>query len=131
MTTTRKVFASLLTLLAVCFVQAADSKPIARVTTITDVETDDPTAFASWIDKRNEIVKAKLGIDTYQHVYVSNYDGVKTSSVRLVTVSDSVSTIAKNNAALAGNADLRASPNPPPPCTNPAGPGPNQGGPSG
>ena len=51
-------------------------------------------------------MKAKLGIDTYQHVYVSNFDGAKTASVRLVTVADSASTLVKNNAVLTGNVDI-------------------------
>ena len=37
---TIKVFASLVTLFAACLVHAADSKPIARVISVQDVETD-------------------------------------------------------------------------------------------
>jgi hypothetical protein len=62
---TRKVFASVVTLLAACLVHAADMKPVNRVISITNVETDDATGFASWITKRNDVVKTKLGIDTY------------------------------------------------------------------
>ena len=37
---------------------------------------------------------------------MSNFDGAKTGSVRLVTAAESVSALAKNNAALAGDAAL-------------------------
>ena len=101
-----KVFASIVTLLAACLVHAADMKPVNRVISITDIETDDATGYASWITKRNDVVKAKLGIDSYQHVYVSNNDGTKTGSVRVVTAAESVSSLVKNNAALAGDPAL-------------------------
>lgn len=104
---TRKVFASLLTLLVACSVQAADMKPVARVISITEVETDDATGYAAWVAKANDVVKTKLGIDTYYHVYVSNADGVKTGSVRLVVAAESVAAIAKNAAALTGDPAIR------------------------
>jgi uncharacterized protein (UPF0333 family) len=105
MKTTPKVFAFIGTLLAACLAHAADTKPIARVIAITEVETDDATGYASWVAKANEIVKTKLGIDTYFHVYVSNYDGTKAGSVRLVSSAESVSAMAKNAATLNATAD--------------------------
>ncbi len=107
MKTTLKVFASALTLLVACLVQAADSKPVARVISITDIETDDASGYAAWITKYNEVVKAKLGIDTYIHVYVSNNDGERSGSVRSVVSAESVSAMTKNNAALADDPALR------------------------
>ena len=104
---THKVFASALMLLATCFLQAADSKPVARVISIQDVITDDASGYAAWVTKANEIIKAKLGIDTYQHVYVSNLDGERTGTVRTVTAAESVAAMTKNGAALADDKDLR------------------------
>ena len=96
----RMLFASIMTLLVACLVHAADSKPIARVTSITDIQTDDASSYASWIDKANEIVKAKLGIDTYYHVYSTAYDGTKTGSVRLVVVAETRSHTSRNMPAI-------------------------------
>ncbi len=95
-----KLFASTVTLLAACLVQAADSKPIARVIVIQDIETEDASGYATWLAKTNAVVKTKLGIDNFYHVYVSQYDGVKTGAVRTVAVADSVATLAKVSAAL-------------------------------
>jgi len=103
MNITRKVLASLVALLAACLVHAADSKPVARVIAITDIQTDDATGYAEWVSKANELVKAKLGLDTYYHVYVTTFDGEKAGSVRLTSAAESVAALAKNAAAL--NAD--------------------------
>ncbi len=100
MNITRKVLASLSTLLAVCLLHAADSKPIARVLSIQEILTDDPSAYATWVAKSNEAAKAKLGIDSYIKIYVTGYDGEKTGSVRAVIAADSVATLTKNAAAL-------------------------------
>jgi hypothetical protein len=97
---TPKLFASLLTLLAACLVQAADSKTIARVISVQDVETDDPTGYNTWIGKMNEVAKAKLGIDNVYHVFVSTFDGERTASVRTVVSAESVAALTKIAAAL-------------------------------
>lgn len=107
MKTTLKVFASALTLLVACLAQASDSKAVARVISITDIETDDASGYATWIAKYNEVVKAKLGIDTYLHIYVSNNDGERSGSVRSVVSAESVAAMTKNNAALADDPALR------------------------
>lgn len=104
MKTTRKVFASLVTLFAACLVHAA---PVARVLAISDVETDDATGYAAWLSQTNAIIKAKLGIDTYYHVYVSAFDGTKTASVRSVTSAESVSAMAKVAAFTASDPAIR------------------------
>ena len=104
----RQVFASLVALVAVCLVQAADSKAVARVMAITDIETDDAVGYAAWQSQANAIIKAKLGIDTYYHVYVSNFDGAKSGSVRSVVSAESVAALVKNNTAIAADAELRA-----------------------
>lgn len=101
------VLASLSTLLAACLVHAADMKPVARVIAITEVETDDATGYAAWLSQANDVIKAKLGLDTYYHVYVSTFDGGKSGSVRSVIAADSVATMAKNTDALAGDPALR------------------------
>lgn len=103
MKTTRKVLASIVALLAACLVQAADMKPVARVTVITDIETEDIGGYVAWVAKANEFVKAKVGVDTFYHVYTTNFDGTKTSSVRLVSSAESV--VALNKIATAINGD--------------------------
>jgi hypothetical protein len=104
---TRKVLASIVTLLVACLVHAADINPVARVIAITDVETNDPTGYAAWLSQANDIIKAKLGIDTYYKVYVSNIDGVKSGSVRNVVSADSVTAMAKNTDAIASDPALK------------------------
>lgn len=96
------VLASLLTLLAACLVQAADlnMKPIARVMSVGEIETDDPTGYATWIAKTNEIAKAKLGVDNYIRVFQSVFDGHGTNRVRVVTSAASVAELTKNALAL-------------------------------
>lgn len=96
----RLVLASLVTLLAACLVHAADSKPIARVISIVDIETDDPSGYATWIAKTNEIAKAKLGIDNYIRVYQSVFDGRAGGRVRAVTAAASVAELMKNAAVI-------------------------------
>ena len=95
-----KVFASLVTLLAACLVHAADSKPIARVMSIVDIETDDPSGYATWLAKTNEIAKAKLGVDNYLRVYQSVFDGRSVGKVRAVTSASSVAELMKNAAVI-------------------------------
>lgn len=97
---TPKVFASVVTLLAACALHAADSKPIARVIAIQDVETDDASGYATWLARINDLVKTKLGVDGYYHVYVSEFDGEKTGQVRTVAVAESVAALAKITAAI-------------------------------
>lgn len=96
----RPVLASLATLLAACLVHAADMKPIARVMSVGEIETDDPSGYATWIAKTNEIAKAKLGVDDYIRVFQSVYDGHGTNRVRVVTSAASVAELTKNALAL-------------------------------
>lgn len=96
MNTTRKVLASLVTLLAACLMHAADMKPVARVMTIIDVETDDPSGYATWIAQYNAIAKAKIGVDGYLRVYQSYFDGRGVGRVRVATSGANVAEMAKN-----------------------------------
>lgn len=100
MNTPCKVIASLVTLFAGGLLFAADSKPIARVMVVTDVETEDPTGYAMWVDKINAVAKTKLGADGYVHIYQSNFDGSRTNTVRYVITADSVATLNKNIATM-------------------------------
>ncbi len=100
MKSSRKVLASVVTLLAVCIVHAADLKPVARVMSIVDIETDDPSGYATWIAKTNEIAKAKLGVDNYIRVYQSVFDGHGTNRVRAVSAAATVAELTKNAMAL-------------------------------
>ena len=103
MKTTHKVIASLVTLLAACLLSAADSKPIARVIGILDIETDDPAGYATWMKEYNDIAKAKLGLDPYLRVYESVFDGRASGRVRVVASAGSVAELSKNAAALEGD----------------------------
>ena len=96
-----------MTLLAACLLQAAESKTVARVISIQDIITDDASGYAAWITKVNEIAKAMLGVDTYQHVYVSANDGERTGMVRTVTSAESVAALTKNGDALQDDPALR------------------------
>ncbi len=107
MKSTHKVIASVLTLLAACFLQAAESKTVARVISIQDIITDDASGYAAWITKVNEIAKAKLGVADYQKVFVSANDGERTGMVRTVTAAESVAALTKNTAALEDDLALR------------------------
>jgi hypothetical protein len=100
MNTVRKLLASIATLLAACLVHAADSKPASRVMTTLDIETDDPTGYATWIAQYNEVAKAKLGIDPYLRVYQSWFDGRGTTRLRVVAAAASVAELVKNNEVL-------------------------------
>ena len=93
-----KVIAAALALFASSLLFAAE--PIKRVMAVTDVETDDPTGYAMWVGKINEASKAKLGPDVYVRVYLSDFDGGRTNTVRYVQVADSVSTLMKNIATM-------------------------------
>lgn len=103
MNTPRSLFAFALIVLAGGLLQAADPKPATRVIAVQEIETDDPTGYATWVAKSNEATKVKLGIENYIRVYVTNYDGTRTSSVRAVTMADSVSALTKNAAAMENN----------------------------
>ena len=102
MKTSRIVLASLMTLLAACLVQAADMnmKPIARVMSVSDIETDDASGYAAWIAKTNEVAKAKLGVDNYLRVFQTGFDGHGTGRVRVVSSAASVAELTKNALAL-------------------------------
>src|SRR5205823_4455988 len=78
-----------------CLVHAADMKPIARVIAVTDVETDDPSGYVTWIAQYNSVAKAKLGIDNYIRVYETIADGRKTSQVRAVVAAKSFAELTK------------------------------------
>ena len=54
---------------------AADSKPIARVISLLEIETDDPSGYAKLMTDYNQAAKAKLGIDNYVRIYESVVDG--------------------------------------------------------
>lgn len=107
MKTLRQVFASIVTLLAACLVHAADSKPVARVMSIVDIETDDPAGYAAWLAKTNDVAKAQLGIDNYLRVYQSVFDGKGTSRVRAVTSAATVADLMKNAAVIEGDPEAR------------------------
>ena len=107
MKTTHRILAPIAALFAACFLQAADSKPIARVIAVTDVETDDASGYAAWLAKSNEVIKAKLGIDNFYHVFVTSYDGRHSGAVRSVTSAESVAAMTKIGAALQDDPALR------------------------
>jgi hypothetical protein len=96
MKTTRKVWASFATLLAACLLHAADSKPIARVISIIEIETEDPSGYAKLMTEYNQAAKAKLGIDNFVRIYETQMDGRKSGRVRAVASAASVTELTKN-----------------------------------
>lgn len=96
----RSVLASFATLLLACTLHAADVKPIARVMTILDVETEDPTGYATWIKEYNEIAKAKTGVDSLLRVFQTVFDGHKTGHVRVAVSASSVAELTKLTSAV-------------------------------
>ena len=95
MKTSRQILASLVALFAVCCLHAADSKPIARVMTVLDVETDDASGYATWLKDYNEIAKAKTGNPQLLRVFQSVYDGGTTGRVRVSASASSVAELTK------------------------------------
>lgn len=95
MNTPRKVWASMMTLLAACLMHAADSKLPARVISVLDVETEDASGYASWIAEYNQIAKAKLGVDNYLRVFQTHADGRKSGRVRISVAAKSVAEMMK------------------------------------
>jgi hypothetical protein len=106
MKTSRKMWASIATLLAACLVHAADPKPIARVISIVDIETDDPSGYATWMSQYNQIAKAKLGVDQYVRVYESIMDGERSGRVRAVAAASSAAELTKIFIALESDAGI-------------------------
>ena len=96
MKSSRTLVALFATLFAVCLAHAADTATARRVTSIMEVETDDPAGYAMWIKQYNEIAKAKLGIDNYLRVYQSIYDSRPTGHVRVVSSAATVAELMKN-----------------------------------
>lgn len=107
MKSTRKVWASLVTLMAACLLQAADSKVPARVISILEVETEDPSGYATWIAEYNKIAKARLGVDTYLRVFQSQLDGTKSARVRVSTAGKSAAEVMKHSEALQSDPAIR------------------------
>ena len=107
MKTTLRFLAPVAALFAACLLQAADSKPTTRVIAIQEVETDDATGYAAWLAKSNDVIKAKLGIDNFYHVFVTSYDGRRSGTVRSVTAAESAAAFAKISAALQDDPALR------------------------
>lgn len=98
--------ASLLTLALAGSLAAADPKPALPVISIQQVDAKDPTTYAMWIARNNEVVKAKLGIDHYYRVYIGQAAGDDTGAVFAVTAADSFATLNKNAAALTDDPGL-------------------------
>lgn len=95
-----KVLASVMTLLAACLVHAADTKPASLMMALSDIETDDPGGYATWIANNNAVAKEKLGVDAYMRVYQSVYDSRSSGRVRVATYGATVAELTKNAAAL-------------------------------
>lgn len=96
----RPLLASLVTLIAACLAPAAAPKPIARVMSILDVETDDPTGYATWLKEYNEIAKARTGQENLLRVFQTVFDGRRTGNVRVAVSAASVADLTKTMATL-------------------------------
>lgn len=95
-----RILASLATLLAAGLLSAAEPKLPARVMTTLDIETDDPSGYATWIAQYNEVAKAKLGLDPYLRVWQSWFDGRGTTRVRIVASAATAAELTRNNEVL-------------------------------
>ena len=100
MKTSRQILASLVALFAVCCLHAADSKPIARVMTVLDVETDDASGYATWLKEYNEIAKARTGNPQLLRVFQTVFDGHTTGRVRVSASASSVAELTKQMSAV-------------------------------
>ena len=95
---TPSLLAASLAMLLACLAHAADASANRRVTSILDVETEDPIAYAKWIKQYNEIAKARLGVDNFIRVYVSIHDSrAKGPGVRVVSSAATASELLKQN----------------------------------
>ncbi|MDP3068942.1 MAG: hypothetical protein Q8N18_01580 [Opitutaceae bacterium] len=103
MKTYRLIVASLVTLLAACCLPAADSKPIARVMTLLDVDTEDATGYAVWLKEYNEIAKAKTGTENLLRVFQTVFDGQNSGHVRVSVSASSVAELMKLTNSLEGD----------------------------
>lgn len=92
----RFVCASFAALLAACLLHAADNKPGPAVMSLVDIETKDPSGYATRLAKFNEIAKTKLGTYPYLRVYESIFDGLGTGRVRVAAYASSVVEMTKN-----------------------------------
>lgn len=95
-----QLLASFVALFAACCVHAADSKPIARVMAVLDVETDDAAGYAKWLKEYNEIAKAKTGNPQFLRVFQTVYDGRTTGHVRVAVSNTSVAELTKQMSAI-------------------------------
>lgn len=103
---TLRLLASFATLFAACLTHAADSKPIARVMTVLDVETDDPTGYATWLKEYNAIAKARTGQENLLRVFHTVFDGKRTGNVRVAVSSSSVAELSKTMAMVEADPDI-------------------------
>jgi len=107
MKTTQRLFALIVSLLAVCLAHAAETKPVPFVMAVLDIDTEDAAGYATWIAAYNGIAKAKLGIDRYLRVYVSQFDAEKSGRVRVVAGASSVAELTKYGLALENDPGIR------------------------
>jgi hypothetical protein len=103
-----KAFACLATLAAACCLQAAAPQSTSRATSILDIETDDPVAYATLMAKYNQAAKAKLGVDNYVRIYQTVHDGRGTGRVRVVTGAATISELMKNGETLEADPAIMA-----------------------
>jgi hypothetical protein len=76
---------------------AAPQMPVASVQAVT---TEDPSGYATWIAKSNELFKAAGGPDHFTHVYRGVIAGQDTGTVFAVRFADSTAALTKSSEAL-------------------------------
>jgi len=92
-----KLLASLLTLSAAGLLHGApEAKLILPVISIQQVVTKDPTTYAMWIARNNEVIKGKLGVEKFFHVYLGQAAGEDAGAVFAVMAADSFATLTKS-----------------------------------
>ncbi|MBL9186645.1 MAG: hypothetical protein JNK23_04140 [Opitutaceae bacterium] len=95
-----RLLASSATLLLACALHAADSKPIARVMTLLEVDTEDASGYAAWLKEYNDIAKAKTGSENLLRVFQTVFDGHNSGRVRVSVSASSVAELTKLTNAL-------------------------------
>ena len=91
------LFASLVTLLALCSFTAFAADTTLPVIAINEIETKDAKTYSLWIARNNAVAKSKLGLDNYIRLYVGESAGKDTGQVFAVIASDSFATMSAND----------------------------------
>lgn len=80
-------------------VGAAKADPLS-VMTVQEVSTSDQDAYVAMIAKINAAVKARIGVETYRHVWVGDFAGNKSHAIFIVSSYPSAAAVFQTNEKL-------------------------------